>query len=192
MEKDYGKEVDIWAVGVIWGELLSTLEQNCPNPKKRRCLFPGKYCFPLSPNNNDECDDLGIPLSQKNDQLELIFNLIGSPTENDMSFVTDAKALTYLQKYTPKPAVDLRTRYPDGSDDALRILKSMLQFNPFNRPNVEELINDEYFDDVRNFSKACNAPEEISFAFEQSDQYVGLKQIREMFVSEIMHYKELK
>jgi len=26
MEKDYGKEVDIWATGVIFGEMLSTLE----------------------------------------------------------------------------------------------------------------------------------------------------------------------
>lgn len=30
MEKDYGKEVDIWSVGVIFGELLNMLEGNCP------------------------------------------------------------------------------------------------------------------------------------------------------------------
>ena len=63
MEKDYGKEVDIWASGVIFGELLFTLEQNCPNFEQRRCLFPGKYCFPLTPNPNADIDDIGIPLS---------------------------------------------------------------------------------------------------------------------------------
>lgn len=67
MEKDYGKEVDIWATGIILGELLNTLQQNCPNFEQRRCLFPGKYCFPLSPNKNAEIDEIGIPLTQKSD-----------------------------------------------------------------------------------------------------------------------------
>lgn len=137
MEKDYGKEVDIWAVGVIWGELLYTLEQNCPNPKKRRCLFPGRHCFPLSPDVMAEIDGAGIPLTQKNDQLDLIFNVIGTPTEDEISFVTDSKALTYLRRYPAKPAANLREKYPEGTNDALRILKSMLKFNPFDRPSVD-------------------------------------------------------
>lgn len=159
MEKDYGKEVDIWAAGVIWGELLCTLEENCTNPKKRRCLFPGRYCFPLSPDIMADCDEQGIPLSQRNDQLDLIFKMIGTPSEAEMSFVTDSKALAYLQKHQAKPAMDLREKFPGGSDDALRILKSMLKFNPFDRPGVDKLLNDPYFNDVRLFSRAQNAPE---------------------------------
>lgn len=50
MEKDYGKAVDIWSTGVIFGEFLSTIEENCPKTENRSCLFPGKSCFPLSPN----------------------------------------------------------------------------------------------------------------------------------------------
>jgi hypothetical protein len=49
MEKDYGKPVDIWAAGVIFGELLLMIEENCPRFEDRNCLFAGKYCFPLSP-----------------------------------------------------------------------------------------------------------------------------------------------
>ena len=168
MEKDYGKGVDIWAAGVIFGELLNTLEQNCANPKKRTCLFPGRYCFPLSPNETVDCDEQGIPVSHRNDQLEKIFNMIGSPSESDLSFVTDDKALIYLHMFPEKPAANLREKFPAGSDDALRILKSMLQFNPFNRASADELINDAYFDDVRRFSKAYDAPEQIGFAFEES------------------------
>ena len=193
MEKDYGREVDIWAVGVIWGELLYTLEENCQNPKKRKCLFPGRFCFPLSPDVMADCDENGIPLSQQNDQLEYIFNLIGTPNESDMSFVTDPKALTYLQRYPTIQPANLREKFPGGSNDALRILQSMLRFNPFDRPNVDQLLNDPYFNDVRLFSNAQNAPEEIAFAFEESDsQYLGIRQIREMFVQEIEYYKQLK
>jgi hypothetical protein len=51
----------------------------------------------------------------------------------------------------------------------------MLQFNPFNRPHVDELIKDSYFDDVRQFSQAYDSPAEIAFAFETSQQYVGVQ-----------------
>ena len=99
MEKDYGKEVDIWAAGVIFGELLYSLEPNCPNFDKRRCLFPGKFCFPLSPNKDAEIDEIGIPLSMKKDQLDLIFNMIGTPDDADLSFITDDKAIKYLKRF---------------------------------------------------------------------------------------------
>ena len=81
-----------------------------------------------------------------------IFNMIGSPSEDDLSFVTDEKALLYLHRYTARPPANLREKYPEGSDDAFRILRSMLQFNPFKRASADELINDAYFDDVRNSS----------------------------------------
>ena len=79
LEKDYGKAVDIWACGVIFGELLLMLEENCPNFDERKCLFPGKQCFPLSPNKKLKLDEHGIPPT-KGDQLEHIFNLTGLPS----------------------------------------------------------------------------------------------------------------
>ena len=92
--------------------------------------------------------------------------MIGTPSEADMSFITDTKALQYILKFNPKAPEDLRRRYPDGSDDALRILRSMLQFNPFTRPSADQLLNDPYFDEVRKFSQAFDSQEQVSFDFE--------------------------
>lgn len=92
MEKDYGKAVDIWSAGVIFGELLMMIEGNCSKFEERECLFPGKHCFPLSPKRKQELDEDGIPESGKDDQLQLIFELIGTPKREDLSFVTDEKA----------------------------------------------------------------------------------------------------
>jgi len=66
----------------------------------------------------------------------------------------------------------------------------MLQFNPYFRPTVDELICDSYFDDVRKFSQAYDAPSEISFAFE--DTSVDISKLREFFLDEITYYKELR
>lgn len=68
----------------------------------------------------------------------------------------------------------------------------MLQFNPFNRPTVDQLLEDPYFDDVRQFSQAYDFSEEISFDFELTDQYVGMQQIRQLFLQEIAYYRDLK
>lgn len=63
--------------------------------------------------------------------------MLGSPTVQDLSFVTDEKAVKYLERFRNRNPVNLRQRYPAGSDQALRLLMQMLQFNPFFRPNVD-------------------------------------------------------
>ena len=99
MEKEYGKAVDVWSTGVIFGELLFTLKANCDDFKQRKCLFPGKFCFPLSPNARAALDDDGIPIENERDQMNMIFNFIGTPSEADMSFITDEKALSYIKSF---------------------------------------------------------------------------------------------
>ena len=68
----------------------------------------------------------------------------------------------------------------------------MLQFNPFYRPSVDQLIEDPYFDEVRMFGQVYDAPEQISLDFELSQEYVGFPQVRQMFLQEIAYYRELK
>jgi hypothetical protein len=44
--------------------------------------------------------------------LAVIFEVIGTPGEEDKSYVTDAKALEYLDAFPHKPRMDLNTLYP--------------------------------------------------------------------------------
>lgn len=91
LEKDYGEAIDVWSVGCIFGELLSMMKENAPTFLDRQPLFPGSSCFPLSPDSNPNCRRNGFPVST-NDQLNVIFDVIGTPDEEDVSFVTDTKA----------------------------------------------------------------------------------------------------
>lgn len=88
LEKDYGPAIDIWAVGCIFGELLGMMKENAPTFVDRTPLFPGKSCFPLSPATDPQQERMGFPFSS-NDQLAMIFGVIGTPDENEKSFVTD-------------------------------------------------------------------------------------------------------
>lgn len=84
--RDYGPAIDMWSVGCILGELLNMLRTSCKSPTQRQALFPGKSCYPFSPDKKAETRG-GFPFSA-NDQLTLIFKVIGTPSEEDKSFVT--------------------------------------------------------------------------------------------------------
>ena len=71
------------------------MKENAPTFIDIQPLFPGKPCFPLSPAKDTTEQIEGFPYSNT-DQLAIIFNLIGTPSEDDKSFVTDQKALEYL------------------------------------------------------------------------------------------------
>lgn len=51
IEKEYGPAIDIWGIGCILAELLQKTEPhlNDRSTVKGEALFPGRSCFPLSP-----------------------------------------------------------------------------------------------------------------------------------------------
>ena len=98
LEKEYGPAIDVWSVGCIFAELLGMMKESAPTYLDRKPLFPGKSCFPLSPDRAAAEEKHGFPVS-KNDQLSIIFDVIGTPAEDDISFVTDNKAQEYLQTF---------------------------------------------------------------------------------------------
>jgi mitogen-activated protein kinase 1/3 len=136
LEKDYGPAIDIWAVGCIFAELLGMMKENAPTFMDRQPLFPGKSCFPLSPAKDPTEQRKGFPFSST-DQLAVIFALIGSPTDDDKSFVTDHKALEYLESFPWTGRVDLTLKYPGAPGEAIDFLNRILVFNPYFRMSLE-------------------------------------------------------
>lgn len=74
LEKEYGPAIDVWSVGCIFAELLGMMKESAPTYLDRRPLFPGKSCFPLSPDHDNKAVENrhGFPIST-NDQLAVIF-----------------------------------------------------------------------------------------------------------------------
>ncbi len=75
----------------MMAEMLTKTKEHLEdaNAKKDQPLFPGRSCFPLSPDKVQKKQALEqFPFSDK-DQLNVIIDVLGSPTEDDLSFVTD-------------------------------------------------------------------------------------------------------
>ena len=106
-------------------------------PIDRRALFPGKSCFPLSAEDplaySDQCD-----------QLNIIFNVIGTPTEVDMISVNNLTAKSYLQGLNPKPPINLFQRYSGADVNAVNLLSQLLCFDPSKRITAAQALNHPY------------------------------------------------
>ena len=77
----YSSSVDIWSLGCIFGELLSMQEGSVQNYQNRVPLFPGGSCYPLSR------DHVTTNSNERLDQLNVIFSVIGLPSEEDLKSV---------------------------------------------------------------------------------------------------------
>jgi hypothetical protein len=58
--------------------------------------------------------------------LAVIFEILGTPEENDISFVTDPKALLYLKSFKPISRMNLKDKYPGADEDQIDLLNKML------------------------------------------------------------------
>lgn len=137
--QDYDSAVDMWSIGCIFAELLSMQAENVADYHKRRALFPGKSCFPLTAEKSTYSDD--------RDQLNLIMSVIGTPSEDDMGeFKTVSE---YLRKLEPKKPRDFTTMWPKCNRQAIDLLKQMLVFNPKKRITVADALNHPYLKGTR-------------------------------------------
>lgn len=187
LEKDYGPAIDMWSVGCIFAELLGMMKESAPTYLDRRPLFPGKSCFPLSPDKNVKEERKGFPFS-KNDQLAVIFEVIGTPTEQDKSFVTDAKATEYLDAFPVRAKLDLNTLYPGAGAEAIDLLNKMLVFNPYFRISVDEALSHPFFKKIRKVEKEISSQKAIEIEFEKD--HLDKKKLRQLFLEEISHFKK--
>lgn len=177
----------MWAVGCIFAELLGMMKENSPTFLDRKPLFPGKSCFPLSPAKAATESKAGLPFSS-NDQLAVIFTVIGSPSKEDCTFVTDQKALEYLEGFAGNPSQDLQEKYPGATSEAIDFLKKTLVFNPFFRLTLQDAMAHTLFDQVKGTKseKFEGSPIELEF----DDMNLDTKALRELFLQEIKKYHD--
>ena len=189
LEKEYGPAIDVWSVGCIFAELLGMMKESAPTYLDRKPLFPGKSCFPLSPDKSNTEQRHGFPFST-NDQLNVIFQVIGTPNEEDKSFVTDQKALDYLQAFPNREKIDLHTVYPGAGDEAIDLLHRILVFNPYFRVTIDECLEHPFFNKLRKEDKEQTSTDSIHFDWEK--EHLDKDRLRQHFTEEIVHFKKVR
>lgn len=185
MEREYGKEIDVWSLGCVFAEMLGMIRENIPQYVERTPLFPGKSCFPLSPDLSTHEMKAGYPCSE-NDQLSLIFQIVG--TQQDFSFISDPKARKYVEAFPKTMSKDLREIFPAATANELDLLTKMIMFNPRDRISLDQALNHPYFFPVRDQNYEVLERDPAYFDFD-GDHEMDMLAIREHFRREVNRYR---
>jgi len=89
----------------------------------RRCLFAGEDYM---------------------EQLKLIVELLGSPQESELEFITSSRAREFIMKIPWKDSKPLEALFPSANPAGLDLLKGLLQFSPQKRLTVDQALEHPY------------------------------------------------
>jgi len=172
--------VDMWSIGAIFAELLQMQRENRPDPTKRGPIFPGDSCFPLS--IKDQMD-----YASRVDQMQVIFDVIGSPTEEEIAKITDEKARKYLKNLPHRKQRNLRRMFPGADKQAQSLLFGLLMFDVDKRMTVDQALEHPYLKAVRDPAHE-RAKKPVTFSFESAQ--LGSKKLRELILEEVLKYNK--
>ncbi|PON69800.1 Serine/threonine protein kinase [Parasponia andersonii] len=121
-------------------------------------------------------------------QLDLITDLLGTPSSETISGVRNEKARRYLAEMRKKPPVSFAYKFPNADPLALRLLQRLLAFDPKDRPTAEEALADPYFKGLAKVERepSCQPISKLEFEFER--RRVTKEDIRELIYREILEY----
>jgi len=120
-------------------------------------------------------------------QLQLIVEVTGTPTSEEISGMNSKFAQDIVRDLPRRPQRPLAELYPHINPNALRVVDSLLQFDPSRRLSAGEAIQDPFFEDL--WYLGCPTAPEIDrseFSFERMQ--FSQEDMRREFLREIRHY----
>ncbi|KAL3502903.1 hypothetical protein ACH5RR_037352 [Cinchona calisaya] len=121
-------------------------------------------------------------------QLDLMTDLLGTPSMDTISRVRNDKARRYLTSMRKKQPVPFAQKFPNADPLALRLLERLLAFDPKDRPTAEQALADPYFKGLAKVERepSCQPISKMEFEFER--RRVTKEDVRELIFREILEY----
>lgn len=121
-------------------------------------------------------------------QLDLMTDLLGTPSAESIARIRNEKARRYLSSMRKKPQIPLAQKFPNVDPLALRLLERLLAFDPKDRPSAETALADPYFQGLANVDRepSTQAISKLEFEFER--RKLAKDDVRELIYREILEY----
>ncbi len=117
---NYTTAIDMWSIGCILAELLLMQQDSGYHPHQRKALFSGKTCFPFSAETE-------TTYQETTDQLNMIFDVIGTPSSSDIDTIDNKHPQSYLRTLPHKPPIDFSKKYHAADPLAIDLSTSLME-----------------------------------------------------------------
>ncbi|XP_059632579.1 mitogen-activated protein kinase 15 isoform X1 [Cornus florida] len=121
-------------------------------------------------------------------QLDLMTELLGTPSPEAIARIRNEKARRYLSSMRKKKPIPLTQKFPNADPLALRLLERMLAFEPKDRPSAEEALADPYFKNLAKVEREPSAQPVTKMEFEFERRRITKEDVRELIYREILEY----
>ncbi|KAK4484163.1 hypothetical protein RD792_011384 [Penstemon davidsonii] len=121
-------------------------------------------------------------------ELDLITDLLGTPSAEAISRIRNEKARRYLSSLRKKPPVSLTQKFPNIDPMALRLLQRLVAFDPRDRPSADEALRDPYFHGLANVEDEPSTHPISKFEFDFERRKLTKDDARELIYREILEY----
>ncbi|CAK62258.1 unnamed protein product (macronuclear) [Paramecium tetraurelia] len=135
-----------------------------------------------------------LPGMDTKNQIELTFEVIGTPSEQELNMIPKEKYRTIAKGLPKRPGKDFNKLFPNASNLAIDLLKSLLTFDAKKRITVEDALKHPYL-------SALHCPDDEPIAvpvqridFEFEEYNMTLQQLKDCIYEEILvyHFKDFK
>ncbi|GAA0150372.1 non-receptor serine/threonine protein kinase [Lithospermum erythrorhizon] len=121
-------------------------------------------------------------------QLDLMTDLLGTPSPEAISRIRNEKARRYLSSMRKKRPVPFSQKFPKVDPRALLLLERMLAFDPKDRPTAEEALADPYFRNLARVEREPSAQPVSKLEFEFERRRITKEDVRELIYRETLEY----
>jgi mitogen-activated protein kinase 1/3 len=124
------------------------------------------------------------------DQIQKITEVLGSPTAEDLDFISKPEARAFVMKLPKKTKKKFSDIYPNANPVALDLLEKMLTFHPKKRITLQECLEHPYFADYRDPEAEITADGPFDWSFD--DVELTKENLQKMIYEESLHFHKGK
>ncbi|KAI5073569.1 hypothetical protein GOP47_0011582 [Adiantum capillus-veneris] len=121
-------------------------------------------------------------------QLDLITDLLGTPSPEAIAKIRNEKARKYLSAMRKKPAPQFHQKFPNVDPQAVRLLQRLLAFDANDRPTAEEALADPFFKNLAKLEREPYSQPAPKTDFEFEKKHLTKEDIRGLIYQEILEY----
>lgn len=120
------------------------------------------------------------------DQLKQILSIIGSPSDSELSYLTNGRMKSYMAHLPKSIAKSFHEIYPDADPLATQLLSHLLKFSPDERPTADVALKNPYFIKWHDPSDEPTCPKPFRFESELDD--LPTEQLKNMIFEETAQF----